>query len=556
MATDKDGMDRRVFLKLTGMVGLTAFTSGFYQVDACDSGGDYDSLDPTNPANFVRALRIPGDEGVLGFLTPSSTFSLTAGLTSVTMIEGYATDLWAYQATVGDSAYVNPSIYLRQGDNLQTTMVNNLNEDTIMHWHGLDVDWTQDGHPSYQVQAGESYPYAFRILNRGGTYWYHPHPHMRTAEQAYRGLAGLLIVEDDDDLALRQALNLTFGETDLPLLIQDKRFDGQRQLVYTPDDMEEFDGYLGDVAVVNLTVNPYLNVSTRNYRFRLLNGSNARILRLAFVQGTQNLPFSIIGTDGGLLERAQTANEVFLAPAERVDVILDLSGLQVGDEVFLNTLSFDSMDVMNMKMSSSTEMGHHEMGNMSGMKTEAASNLGQGDAFSLLKLNVTEAISRPATLPTTLSSVPRINTTGASTRPITLSSSSVNSMIFTINGETYDMDAYPIQVQRGTVEIWEVTNQVGRTLSSMPHPLHIHGAMFQVMDRSGSPAQTASQVVDDAGRFATDLGWKDTVLVWPGETVRLAMDFSTPHAGEQNLLLHCHILEHEDMGMMLNFKIL
>ena len=556
MANVWDEMNRRRFLQVTGLTGVALWTSGFMQVDGCGSGGDYEALDPTNPANFNRPLRLPGADGVLGVLDPNAGFDLAATTTPVSLMEGTTTDLWAYQASAGGRAYVNPTLYLRQGDTFTTSLVNGLNEDTILHWHGLDVDWTQDGHPSYQIAAGDRYAYTFRILNRGGTYWYHPHPHMRTAEQAYRGLAGLLIVEDADDLALRTALGLTFGQTDLPLLIQDKRLDADRALVYAPDDMEEFDGYLGDVSVVNLTVNPYLDVASRFYRFRMLNGSNARILRLAFQRGGASLPFSVVGTDGGLLERPVEVTEVFLSPAERVDVVVDLRGAAVGDEIFLNTLAFEPMDVMNMKMAPAKAAadGHHGH-SMGGSRAAAASHLGQGAAFSLLKLIVTERGPSAGALPASLSTVPRIDTSGASTRPITLSSSEANSMVFTINGETFEMNSYPIVVERGAVEIWEVTNEVGRTLSSMPHPLHVHGAMFQVIDRSGSPQQTAPQVVDAAGRFATDLGWRDTVLVWPGETVRLAMDFSTPHAGEQNLMVHCHILEHEDTGMMVNYKI-
>jgi len=547
VSTDGIRMDRRVFLKLSGMTGLAWLTSGFYQVDGCGSGeDDYASLDPTDPANFTRALRLPGQDGLMGVLTPTGALEVTAATATVSLIEGYDTTLWAYQTTSGARSYINPSIYLRQGDSLAVNLVNGLNEDTILHWHGLDVDWRQDGNPSYQIQPGESYAYSFGIRNRGGTYWYHPHPHMMTAEQAYRGLSGLMIVEDDDDVALRSALNLTFGQTDIPLVLQDKRLDSQNQLAYTPDSMEEFDGYLGDISFVNMTVNPLLEVATRIYRLRILNGSNARILRLAFTKGDQAITFSVIGTDGGLLERAYQAREVFLSPAERVDVLLDLSSLQPGDEVFLRTLQFDAMDVMSMRMASER--------NTSGSKTSAATHLEQGEPYYLLKLAVTQQVTQPAAVPSSLSTVRRLDTTGATVRPITLSSLP-NSMTFTINGQTYDMDAFPVQVTRGSVEVWEVSNQVGRNLSSMAHPLHIHGALFQVIDRQGSPAQTADQVVDSAGRFATDLGWKDTVLVWPGETVRLAMDFTNAYPGEQNLMLHCHILEHEDAGMMLNYKI-
>ncbi|MBI3069368.1 MAG: multicopper oxidase domain-containing protein, partial [Betaproteobacteria bacterium] len=120
-----------------------------------------------------------------------------------------------------------------------------------------------------------------------------------------------------------------------------------------------------------------------------------------------------------------------------------------------------------------------------------------------------------------------------------------------INGEVFEMNKTPVTVQRGVNEIWEVRNDK----ASMPHPMHLHGVPFRVLGRSGSPQQLKSVIVNEQGLTATDLGWKDTVLVWPGETVRLAVDFSHPYPGDQIYLFHCHNLEHEDQGMMINIKV-
>lgn len=561
-------MNRRVFLKLTGLTGLGFYVGELLPLTGC-SGTLYleGSLDPTDPNSFTRPLALPGQDGLLGFLTPSAPLEASATEASVTLMEGHSTQVWAYAVNTNGRSYLNPTFYVRQGDTFDLTLINALGSPTIIHWHGLDVDWQQDGNPSYAVASGERYAYRLTVKNRGGTYWYHPHPHQALAEQAYRGLAGLMLVEDDDELALRAALDLSPGTTDIPLLLQDKRLDTDMQLAYSPSGMESFDGYLGNLALVNLTINPKLDVSTRLYRFRLLNGANARILRLAFTQNDETLPFLIIGTDGGLLEKAQEAEEVFLSPGERVDVLLDLSTHAVGDVLFLRTLAFEPMDTMHMGMReastspSATQPGQSSPATStpqqetSARTSTSSSSIAQGSPFYLLKLTVTEAIAYSKTAPDVLSSIDRIDTSGATVRPITLSSSPSDMMAFAINGQTYDMNAYPIEVLRGTVEIWEVTNQVGDDISSMPHPLHIHGALFQVQKRSGSPAQILAQGVDEAGRLATDLGWKDTILIWPGETVRLAMDFRDAYPGEQRLLIHCHNLEHEEAGMMINYRI-
>jgi suppressor of ftsI/bilirubin oxidase len=267
------------------------------------------------------------------------------------------------------------------------------------------------------------------------------------------------------------------------------------------------------------------------------------------MKGSQALPFHVIGTDGGLLDAPYQASEVFLAPAERLDVLLDLSALQVGDELWLQTLKFDPMDTMSMLTSGSPHTLSSTPSNARSKTPSSTLSSSMSSASTHLE------VSQPFTLPSTLSTLTRIDTTGRSVRQVKLVSSATDSMLFTINGETFQMDQYPITVQRGSVEIWEVYNvPPANNVSSMPHPLHIHGAPFQVLSRQGSPSQ-AGTPVDTSGRFVTDLGWKDTVLVWPGETVRLAMDFTNPYAGDQTLVMHCHILEHEDSGMMINIKV-
>jgi blue copper oxidase len=523
------------------------------------SSATYASLDPTNLDNFKNPLHLPGDDGLMGVLDASDApVRFTAQKESVEILPGKRAYLLAYHAERHGKTYVNPTFKVRKGKEFSAEFANNLDEETTVHWHGLHVDWRMDGHPFQPVAPGATYRYSFPVQDRGSTYWYHPHPHGRTAIQTYSGLSGLYLVEDEDERKLTEALDLRFGETDIPLLIQDKVLDESGNVVYVPGVMQK-------VILINLTPSPYLEVSTRIYRFRVLNGSNARTYRLAFTMVGEDdlLPFHIIGTDGGLLERPQEVSEVFLSPAERVDVLLDLTNFEVGEEIVLRSLPFDPMHHEHeMKMGGGMDhmehMGH--MDHMEHMQTGrhhhmdhhvSPAQLSDGSAFYLLKLVATGKTDYSESVPETLSRMPQLHSGGATTRPITVSMTTDDrGMQWLINGKTHEMDEFPFVVQRGAKEIWEIHNDE----KSMPHPMHIHGFQFRVLERIGTPEQVAHLVVDDKGRLVTDLGFKDTVLVWPGETVKWFIDFSHGFEGEQLYMFHCHILEHET-AMMVNLKV-
>jgi blue copper oxidase len=518
----------------------------------------YVSLDPTNLDNFKNPLRLPGDDGLMGVLDASDApVRFTAHKESVVILPGKKAELLAYRAEQDGKIYVNPTFRVQRGKEFAAEFTNGLDEETTVHWHGLHVDWRMDGHPFHPVAPGTTYRYSFPVQDRGGTYWYHPHPHGRTAIQTYSGLDGLFLVEDEDERKLTETLDLRLGETDIPLLIQDKVFDESGNVVYVPGVMQK-------VILVNLTPSPYLEVGTRLYRFRVLNGSNARTYRLAFTKAGEDelLPYQIIGTDGGLLERPREASEVFLSPAERMDVLLDLKDFEVSEEIVLRSLPFDPMHHEHeMKMGGGMEHMEHtgQMDHMDHMQSGhhhmdhhvSPAKLSDGSAFYLLRLVVTEKADYSRSVPETLSRLPQLDLGGATMRPITVSMTTDDrGMKWLINGKTHSMDEFPIIVQRGAKEIWEIYNDE----KSMPHPMHIHGFQFRVLERVGSPEQVAHLVVDERGRLVTDPGLKDTVLVWPGETVKWFIDFSHDFEGEQYYMFHCHILEHET-AMMVNLRV-
>ncbi|MBI4469414.1 MAG: multicopper oxidase domain-containing protein [Acidobacteria bacterium] len=534
-------LNRRDFIGTTGMGGVLASAMPsdlFLTVFGKGRAIGYEELDPRNASNFIHPLRLPSDNGLLAMLRPSGNVTLTAKEVTFEPFPGTTTKLWAYEAVEGGRTYQNPILMLNKGQRFDATLRNELSEMTIIHWHGLIVDWKNDGHPSYAIEPGGSYQYGYTVANRAGTYWYHPHSHGSTGKQVNAGLASLFLVDDEAELSLRNALDLSIGTTDIPLIIQDKRFsDGA--FTYDPADSDLVAGFIGDVMLTNLTVNPVMDVSSRVYRFRVLNGSNSRTYRLAVSRGSERIPFHVIGADGGLLDQPYQVDEVFLAAAERVDLLLDLRRFQAGDTLFLQSIYFDAM--------------HNEHGGHGDVPQNTS--LAEGAPFYILKLNVTRSTSYDREIPRRLSEISPADMRGASTRPFSFVAPDFIHDADTkwrINGWTFNMDEYPVSLKKNTVEIWEMNNDQG----SMPHPMHIHGFQFRVLERLRSPDQIRPLAVDANGLLPTDMGWKDTVSVWPGETVRVAVDFSHSFSGEQTYLYHCHILEHADLGMMINYKII
>ena len=503
-------------------------------------------FDPVAPENFKQKLLIPVASGPFGVLDVVGPLKIRATAASFPLLPGKESPFLLYQTEHAGKAFQNPILRIESGTRFTASLDNALAEPTIIHWHGLHTPATMDGHPVNTIAPGARYDYDFTVRNRGGTYWYHTHAHMLTAKQAYNGLASFFLVEDDDQRKLVKTLDLQLGVTDLPLVIQDKQFDAQGRLRYQPNAHESMMGWLGDIILANLTPNAFQTVTPRTYRLRMLNGSNARIYRLAFIMGSKPLDFTVIGTDGGLIERPETVTEAFLAPGERLDVLFDAGQAQPGQDIFLRSLAFDPME---NEASAGGMSGMGGMGNM--MSSMGSSRLPLGLEFNVLKLSVKDGERVVAKLPVTLSQVSAIPVAGfeaAAERKIELS---MEHMRFLINGRTFRMDEIAFDVKRGAVEIWRISNpNVG-----MPHPMHLHGFSFQVIERLNSPPQLSGMARFGKGRTVSDLGWKDTVLVWPGETVRIAIDFTHDFPGSQTYLFHCHNLEHEDAGMMINYRV-
>ncbi|MBS3965041.1 MAG: multicopper oxidase domain-containing protein [Methylomonas sp.] len=456
--------------------------------------------------------------------------------------------------------YLGPVLNLQQGQKVRVFFSNALDEPTIIHWHGLHVPQSSDGHPMYTIQPGERYVYEFEVLNRAGTSLYHSHAHDLTAEQVYRGLAGLIKVSDADE----RQLALPSGEFDLPLVIQDRRFDARNQLQYLHMMPERMMGFLGDTILVNGKPNAEFQVKSRAYRVRALNGSNSRIYKLGWEDGT---PLTIIGTDACLLAKPETRPYLMLAPGERAELWLDFSGRAVGSKLVMYSLPFSGTLPRMME-----NMGRHGGGMMH-------NRLLTGSKFPIATFKISEKVGDSPKLPTQLVPFQRLSEKDVNNvgKPLPIAIG-MQRMRFTLNGKTFSMGQVLAseRVALGSIKKIRIYHDhgmsghgsgmgmgmrhggdgrhqgmgMGGAMMDMAHPIHLHGQQFQILRRKVDDVHRESYATVKDG--FVDSGWKDTVLVMPGEEVEIIKPFQD-YKGL--FLYHCHNLEHEDLGMMRQFLI-
>jgi len=495
-------LDRRGFLR----AGTALAAAG--AVPVLRSAGAASQALPPRP----RATRFP----------QRIELDLMAGAGTAQILPGTPTAVWKYTGSVAfgtgselqsiPGSHVGPILRLARGQEAVIRLANQLGEDHTTHWHGLDVPNEMDGHPINGFPTGTQYAYSYPILNRAGTYWFHPHTHMRTAEQVYQGLAGLFIVSDEEE----QSLPLPRGAQDVPLVLQDATFDATNQLVYTSNMMA---GFLGSTILVNGRPGYVLSAATRIYRFRVLNGSLSRIYKLAWSDGT---PLVVIGTDGGLIDAPRTYPYVMLSPGERVELWADFSQKPLGAQIVLQTLGF------------------------------TGAGGAQGAALDLMRVSIDQVQAETLTLPSTLASYTPYQLSDAinAANPRSLPISFLMGTGFVLNGGLFGMTTVAPNevVQRDTLEVIQISNVTGAM--QVAHPIHFHGRQFQVLDRTITAGGTANWNTVKDGYL--DRGWKDTFMIMPGETVRLLWRYS---AYTGLFVYHCHNLVHEGAGMMRNLRI-
>lgn len=510
-------MDRRHFLRLAAASGGLAATGGASFLAACAETGTAARGPVQAPPGTLYLPREVSPDGL----------TLTARAASAEVAPGVSSPI----LTWGDGP-VGPAIRARTGERARILMRNELPDPTIAHWHGLRPPQESDGHPRFAVGTGGTYRYDFEVSDRAALYWYHPHPHMDTGRQSYYGLVGLFLVRDE----VEDALGLPDGDREIPLVLQDKRQDASGRIRFDVVGHDAMEGFLGDAAFVNGVLSPRVEVESGLYRLRVLNGSTSRIFRVALSSGA---PVVLIGTDGGLLEAPVELPFVDMGVGERADLLVDLSGVPVGTSVTLKSLPFTppsgGTGGMGRGMGGMGGRMGRGMGGMGGMGGMAAGGLPQGAEMDLLEFAVARGVREDRRIPTSLVRIPRLSLADAERERVFRFESMM--MSHTINGRSFSMNRVDERVPFGATETWTFVND-----SPLPHPVHMHAVHFQVVERAGGRGRV----------LPWEQGWKDTVLVHPGERVQVVARFET-HRGL--FLLHCHNMVHEDAGMMLNFLI-
>lgn len=417
---------------------------------------------------------------------------------------------------------LGPTILLNKGDLVNFTVNNQIGQTTTIHWHGMHVSPENDGGPHTTIAAGTTWSPSFTVMDKAATYWYHPHLHTKTNEHVSKGIAGLIIVKDAEEAAL--TLPRTYGVDDFPLVIQTKDFDANKQIV-VPSNSD-------DVIMVNATINAALSTPAQVVRFRVLNGSSMRVFNLGL---NNNRTFYQIASDGGLLSSSAALTRLQLAPGERAEILIDFTGM-TGQTVFLKSYASEFSNGI---------YGATNPGMGAGLTLNGYNpNPLNGADFDIMQFNVTTQTSSPiTTIPTTLATVtPILESTSNITRdltmsPVTSGSNQLNGD-FVINGVAFDLNVVNYTIPLGNTEIWSIYNN-----SAIAHPFHIHDVQFFILDRDGVAPSASEQ------------GRKDVILIKPQETIRFITKFDDFTSDTVPYMYHCHMLYHEDRGMMGQFKV-
>ena len=428
-------------------------------------------------------------------------YDLTLQEGETEILAGTATRTWGI-----NGPFLGPTIRSRRGDIVAMRVHNELPDTTTLHWHGIHLPARYDGGPHQPIDSGMTWEPEWEIVQPAASLWYHPHPHGETAKHVYRGVVGMFVIDDDESDAL--PLPREYGVDDIPLIIQDKTFDEDGQLDFdTGGFIDMFGGFpnfgiFGDTILANGTKGAYFEARRRLTRFRILNGANTRFFNLAF---SDERPFRLVATGNGLVPGEPVElTHVQLGPAERAEIVVEMTP---GDDVVLRAIGID----------------------LGGQEAQMRGN----DTFDILELRAGEEVEDSPELPDVLTDqngAPDVPD-GTTERDFELQGHSK------INGEKMDMTRIDEAVPSGALEVWNVSS------SGNPHTFHIHDATFHVLEVEGEAPPPELR------------GPKDTVYINDGHAVRLAVRFGEDTDPESPYMYHCHLLRHEDNGMMGQFVV-
>ncbi|GGI47209.1 FtsP/CotA-like multicopper oxidase with cupredoxin domain [Agromyces flavus] len=422
-------------------------------------------------------------------------FSLEAQAGTTEFAPGVESETWGF-----DGAYLGPTLVADRGERVRVDVANGLDVATIVHWHGMHLPAEMDGGPHQMIDPGGAWSPEWTIDQPAATLWYHPHPHGETEQHVARGLAGMFLVRDDAEAAL--PLPREYGVDDLPVIVQDAAFTDEGRI---ESSAQGFAGRLGDELLVNGARGPYAEVHDELVRLRLLNASTARSYAFTWEDGRQS---ELIATDGGLLEASVALDRVVLSPGERAEVLVRVAP---GERLTLQSVMTPDA---------------------AGLQPTIAAMNGGTDEFDVLELRAAAELDPAPDVPDRLADLPPVGTEDVvETRTFTLDG-------FQIDGRQMQLDRIDHSTTVGTTERWRVENA-----SAMPHSFHVHDVQFRIasIDGAAPPPELA--------------GWKDTIFVRPETEYELILRFEDYADPDTPYMYHCHLLWHEDQGMMGQFAV-
>jgi blue copper oxidase len=417
--------------------------------------------------------------------------------------------------------YLGPTLILNKGENVNIKVNNQIGDTTTVHWHGLHVPAKWDGGPHTPILPNANWSPQFKVMDNASTYWYHPHWHKKTAEQAIKGAAGFIIVRDPIESAL--ALPRKYGIDDFPIVVQCQQYDSLNQAM--PLGMQD-STIMVNGARANNGYSVFGNFPAQVVRLRLLNGSGERTFNFGL---SGNKQFYQIGSDGGLLNTPYTTTRIRLSPGERAEILIDLTGMN-GQNLFL--MSYASELAMGIQGGPTMPMP------MGSPPMDSPLN---GIDFKIFQINVVAQTSSPiTTIPSVLTTnTPYLESSANVTRTIrfTVDSMMVMDGPFYLNDSTFNMMRVDYNIPLNNVEIWKLVNT-----NMVAHPFHIHDVQFYLLNRNDGILPSPSE----SGR-------KDVILVPPGDSLMFITKFEDFVDSKVPYMFHCHILMHEDAGMMGQF---
>ena len=539
-------MLRRDFIKLTAMLGASSALPFWSRA----------AFAADHPALPIPALLTPDAAGKIALNVQTGSMKWKTGMQTPT---------WGINGPL-----LGPAMRLQRGKDVAINVTNALPEATTMHWHGMEIPGTSDGGPQAVIEPGKMWTAEFKVDQPATTAWFHPHTHGLTGRQVAMGLGGLIIIDDEESTKL--PLPKEWGVDDVPVILQDKRLDAKGHIDYQLDIMTAAVGWFGDMMLTNGAVYPQ-HLAPRGWlRLRFLNGCNARSLNLATSDGR---PLYVVGSDGGLLDEPVKLTELPILMGERFEVLVDtrdgkafdiitlpvkqmgmtlppfdralpvlhiqptlksneaklpdalvnMPAVPAADNVktrWLQLMMDPQLDMMGMQMM----MQRYGMASMAGIDMKGHGNMAGMDHGQMQGQMAHGQMGHG-----------KMNH-GGMEQGNQMASGYDFMHGNKINGIAFDMAKPMFDVKRGTYEKWTISGEGDMML----HPFHIHGTQFRILSENGKPPA------------AHRSGWKDTVRVegWRSE-VLVKFDHEAPK--ERAYMAHCHLLEHEDTGMMMSFTV-